>query len=130
MTNATTLTTQGIILFAHGGTSPAWAQPFRQIQAVVQQQRPECAVTLAFLELTSPTVEDALRAMAGQNVKQVSVIPLTLAADGHVRRELLKQLETIRRAYPNVEIGIKRSPGEAHELLEAIGLWAARESFN
>jgi sirohydrochlorin cobaltochelatase len=119
------MATQGLILFAHGARDPRWAQPFEQVAARVRALRPGLAVSLAYLELMSPGLHDAGRALAEAGCDSVTVLPLFLGAGGHVRKDLPAQLEQLRQAHPAVQWRLEPAAGESERLVEALAMIAA-----
>jgi sirohydrochlorin cobaltochelatase len=47
---------RALILFAHGARAASWAAPFQRLRDLTAQQRPDLAVSLAFLELMTPSL--------------------------------------------------------------------------
>jgi sirohydrochlorin cobaltochelatase len=122
------MTTQGLILFAHGARDPRWALPFEQVATRVRALRPGLAVTLAYLELMSPGLQDAGRALAEAGCRVVTVVPLFLGAGGHVRKDLPALLELLRQAHPLVRWRLEPAAGESDRLIEALALLAAESA--
>ena len=89
-----------IILFAHGASDPEWATPFRRIAARLREACPDLPVRLAFLELMQPALADAVAGMAADGITRVTLVPLFLAQGGHLKGDLPRLLEDIRRSHP------------------------------
>jgi sirohydrochlorin cobaltochelatase len=87
---------QGLLLLAHGARNPAWAQPFRTLAAKVAEERPDVVISLGFLELMTPNIEDALASLHAQGVERIDVLPMFLGGAGHVQRDVLPLLEAAR----------------------------------
>jgi sirohydrochlorin cobaltochelatase len=51
---------RGIVLFAHGAKDPQWAEPFAALRERVRTARPEYPIEIAYLEIMSPTLEEAI----------------------------------------------------------------------
>lgn len=110
----------GLILFAHGARDPAWAGPFERVAAAVRAERPELAVSLAFLEFMAPDLPAAGAALAAAGCRQVTVLPLFLGVGGHVRKDLPHLLERLRTRHPTVQWHLAPAIGEDARLVEAI----------
>jgi sirohydrochlorin cobaltochelatase len=110
----------GIVLFAHGSRDPQWAGPFRRIAESLARQRPDAAITVAYLELMSPTLHEAVAALAATNVKTIRIVPLFLGQGGHVKEDLPKLVDAARVAYPGIGIQLDRAIGEQDRVIEAI----------
>ena len=75
---------QGLLLLAHGARNPAWAQPFQALAARVSAMRPDIVVSLGFLELMTPNIEEALSSLHAQGAEQVEVLPMFHNPEGDV----------------------------------------------
>ena len=114
---------RGIVLFAHGARDPEWARPFEAIRERVRARRPEYRIELAYLEMMSPTLEEAIESLMAQGASCVSVFPLFMAQGGHLKNDLPRILDAIRASYPKVPIALESAIGEVPEILEAISEW-------
>jgi sirohydrochlorin cobaltochelatase len=114
---------RGIVLFAHGARDPQWAQPFEEIRERVRAKRPEYPIELAYLELMSPTLEEAIQSVVHEGALAVTVYPLFMAQGGHLKQDLPRILEAIRPSYPHIPIALEAPIGEVPEILEAIAGW-------
>jgi sirohydrochlorin cobaltochelatase len=114
---------QGIVLFAHGARDPDWARPFQAICGRIRTSRPEYPVELAFLELMSPTLDEAIAALADQGASAITVFPLFMAQGGHLRQDLPRILAAIRESHPHLPIALEEAVGEVPEILDAIAGW-------
>ncbi|HEY5800141.1 MAG TPA: CbiX/SirB N-terminal domain-containing protein [Burkholderiaceae bacterium] len=116
---------QALILFAHGARDPRWAEPFLRLRDLVAAQRPDAAVSLAFLELMQPSLPDAVAAVAAAGAGSVTVVPVFLGQGGHVRRDLPALVETLRGAYPQVVFSTAEAVGENASVLAAMAAYCA-----
>lgn len=84
-----------IILLAHGSPDPLWKQPFESLyeQAVGRYGRERCS--LAFMELTTPTLEEVVANLPEQ-VTKVAVLPLFLAVGRHLRQDVPAQIASLQ----------------------------------
>jgi len=114
---------RGLVLFAHGSREPGWARPLEEIRERVRAARPECPIELAYLDLMSPTLEEAVTSVVAQGAPAVTVFPLFLAQGGHLQRDLPRLLEALRARYPHVPIALEASLGDAPEITQAITAW-------
>jgi sirohydrochlorin cobaltochelatase len=114
---------QGIVLFAHGARDPDWARPFEAIRDCVRKQRPEYPIELAYLEVMSPTLEDAIESLVREGASDVTVFPLFMAQGGHLKQDLPRMLSAIRAAHPHIPIRLESAIGDVPEIVEAIARW-------
>ena len=113
----------GIVLFAHGARDPEWARPFEAIRDLVRARRPEFPVELAYLDFMTPKLDEAVQKVVANGAAAITIFPLFMAPGGHLRNDLPRIVEDLRRTYPGVPIAIQTAVGEVPELLEAIAGW-------
>ena len=117
----------GLILFAHGARDPQWAEPFEQIRSRIIAAHPEAKVSLAFLELMQPDLEQAVGELAAQGIARITLVPLFLAQGGHLKKDLPELLRAIAATYPRVSFRVTPAIGEVAHILGAIADWAEGE---
>ena len=118
----------GIVLFAHGSRDPGWAAPFERLALRVRERRPDARVAVAYLELTPPTLEDAVAALVADGAREIAVVPVFLAPGGHVRRDLPVIVEALRARHPAARLRVLPTIGEADAVTGAIAAWIAAEA--
>ncbi|MGB7194831.1 cobalamin biosynthesis protein CbiX [Collimonas pratensis] len=116
---------QALILFAHGARDPLWATPFEALQQLIERQRPELRVGLAFLELMQPDLPGLLQQLAAEGVREVSVVPVFLGQGGHVRRDLPALIAQAQQRHPQLTITVAQAVGEQPQVLAAIAGYCA-----
>jgi sirohydrochlorin cobaltochelatase len=114
---------RGIVLFAHGARDPGWARPFEQIRDRVRTSRPELPIELAYLEAMSPTLEEAVATLVEEGASSITVFPLFMAQGAHLKGDVPRILDAIRKARPHIPIAQETSIGDVPEILEAIAGW-------
>ncbi len=119
----TSSATTGTILFAHGSRDPQWREPFESILKKMQTQS-TAPTSLAFLEYTTPTLEQAIDDMVSAGVRQITVVPVFLAVGSHVRKDLPNLLEAARLKHPDLTLQASAAIGEQHAIQEAIAAFA------
>lgn len=112
--------TQGVLLLAHGARNPAWAEPFQQLAASLQVQRPAMPVQLAFLEFLEPDFPAACGRLAAAGCRKVTVIPCFFGGAGHVLRDLPSLLEQVRIGHPLLELDVQAALGDQPALKAAL----------
>ena len=121
---------RGIVLFAHGARDPEWAAPFQRIAARLREARPNLRVQLAFLELMQPALADAVAGMAAEGITRITLVPLFLAQGGHLKEDLPRLLDDVRRRYPSVTIHVTQAIGDSAVLTAAIADWALAQHLS
>ena len=64
------------------------------------------AVWCAFLELTNPTVDEAVAGLAESGIQEIIVFPYFLAAGTHVANDVPRLVEQAREQYPAIRFSI------------------------
>ncbi len=122
------MSSQAIILFAHGARDPDWALPFGIIQAQLQAARPGMHVALAFQDFMMPTLDVAVAQAAAQGAKHVVLVPLFMAQGGHLKQDLPLLVGRIRQQHPQLDLRVMPAIGDAPEILQAISDWVLRSA--
>ncbi|GAA7760857.1 MAG: cobalamin biosynthesis protein CbiX [Burkholderiaceae bacterium] len=116
---------QGLILFGHGARDARWRDPFDRLHEKLVALLPDCAVRLAFLELMTPSLEDAIDELAATGVGAITVVPVFFGQGGHLRRDFPLLIDACRVKYPGVEIRASDAVGEVDSVLDAIAAYCA-----
>ena len=95
-----------LILFAHGARDPRWAQALHGLRESLLSRLPQSRVELAFLELQSPKLADALAAAAAAGSTRIDIAPVFWASGGHIVNDLPPILAGFRRAFPQVRVEV------------------------
>ena len=111
---------QALILFAHGARDPRWAAPFERLREIAQAALPDAAVSLAFLELMSPRLPEAVSCLVQDGCNRISLVPVFLGQGGHVLRDLPLMVDELRSAYPHVAIHVAGAVGEDPDVQRAM----------
>ncbi|AYY59703.1 CbiX/SirB N-terminal domain-containing protein [Burkholderia multivorans] len=114
------MTSHGIVLFGHGARDPRWAEPFERLAARLRAAGSAAQVSLAFLELMTPSLDAAVAAQVAAGCTRVTVVPVFFGQGGHVRRDLPQLIDACRAAHPGVEIRCATAVGEDDGVLDAI----------
>jgi sirohydrochlorin cobaltochelatase len=118
---------RAIILFAHGARDPRWAEPFRRLRERVaaKSDRP---VVLAFLELMTPTLDEAVDALVADGRTQLAVVPIFFGQGAHLRRDLPLLVDALRRRVVHATIDVAEAAGEDDAVLDALADYCVRAS--
>ena len=120
-----TNSSEALLLVGHGSRDPQWADPLRAVVARVRALRPATDVTLAFLELSTPTLEQAIGTLGQNGCTRIRVAPIFLGHGAHVKRDLARRVAAARAAHPGMDIQLSASAGESEIVLDAIAQWLA-----
>jgi sirohydrochlorin cobaltochelatase len=100
-----------LILVAHGSHDPNWRASVEQVTESLQADLGQDRVQLDYMDCTPPTLEDVVSEAVQAGVARMRVLPLFLANEGHVDRDIRPMVEQIREIHRSVEV----------ELLPAVG---------
>lgn len=114
---------RALILFAHGARAASWAAPFERLRELTARQRPDVAVSLAFLELMEPRLPDEAAALVARGVRDITIVPIFLGQGGHLLRDLPQLVEGLRAAHPEVAISTVPAVGEDPDVLAAMAAY-------
>ncbi len=116
---------RALILFAHGARAASWAAPFQRLRELTARQRPDVAVSLAFLELMTPSLPEEAALLAARGVREITIVPIFLGQGGHLLRDLPRLLEELRAAHPGVVFSTVPAVGEDPDVLAAMAAYCA-----
>jgi len=83
-----------IVLLAHGSPDSIWKMPFEALQARVEKEYGIGKTSLAFMELTEPTLEQVV---TGLDIDHgtIAVLPIFLAVGRHLRVDVPIKIQTL-----------------------------------
>ena len=116
---------KALVLFAHGARAASWAAPFQRLRDLTAAQRPDCAVSLAFLELMTPTLPDEVGALVALGTRDITIVPVFLGQGGHLLRDLPLLLDQLRASHPQVTFRKVAAVGEDPGVLAAMAAYCA-----
>jgi sirohydrochlorin cobaltochelatase len=116
---------RALILFAHGARAASWAAPFQRLRELTAAQRPDCEVSLAFLELMTPSLPDEAARLVAQGVRDITIVPVFLGQGGHLLRDLPQLLDGLRGAHPQVRFSTVAAVGEDPAVLAAMAAYCS-----
>src|SRR5215471_3386776 len=118
------MSSDAVILFAHGAREPEWALPLEQVRDKLRADG--LRVELAYLEIMKPDLGEAAKAITANGTKAVTIVPLFLAQGKHLKRELPEMVAALSRAHPGVKFRVAPALGDDPEILTAIVAWVKR----
>ena len=101
-----------LIAIAHGSRNPAWRESIERQFEKVQEAVESTRVLVSYMELAPPTLMEATKLAVRDGARRVRVLPLFLAAEGHVLRDIEPLVDELRRAFPSIEVELLRPLGQ------------------
>ena len=102
----------GIVLFAHGSRDPLWRLPIEAVATQISTLEPSALVRCAYLEICTPSLQEAATDLIAAGARRLRVFPLFLGVGKHAREDLPLLIEEIRAAHPDVAIELLPAVGE------------------
>ncbi len=81
---------------------------------------------LAYLEIMTPSLEDAAQILVAEGIEVVTVVPLFLAQGKHLKHQLPKMVAGLRRLHAKTTFRVTAALGDEPEVLSAITAWVKR----
>lgn len=112
--------TTGIVLFAHGSRDPQWHRPIQAVARAIARHDPSIPVRCAYLELSTPSLPEAVAELLAMGVIQIRVFPVFLGLGKHAREDLPELMQALRAQHPSVAFDLLPSAGESPALTELL----------
>ncbi|MFC4603165.1 sirohydrochlorin chelatase [Rhodococcus kronopolitis] len=109
-----------LIAVAHGSRDPRSARAVAAAVAAIRARRPDLDVRLCFLDLSAPSVDQALDTLAAQGHSAAVVVPLLLGSAFHARVDLPGLLAAARRRHPGLNLVQADVLGDDDRLVAAV----------
>lgn len=93
---------KGVVILGHGSRLASGLEVVTQTVERYAQLHPDWRVEPAFLQLASPGLEDAAKALAAAGVLEVMVVPLFLSFGAHCANDMPDAVQVLREAYPHM----------------------------
>jgi sirohydrochlorin cobaltochelatase len=117
---------KAIILFGHGARDARWREPFDRLATMWREQHAGVPVSLAFLEMMQPSLEEAVATLEGSGATQITVVPVFFGQGGHLRNDFPVLLSACQEKFPQITLSATPAVGEDLAVLQAIVDFSAR----
>jgi sirohydrochlorin cobaltochelatase len=101
-----------LVVFAHGSADSRWRVPFEELTANLAEHHGAGKVRLAYMEFAHPSLADIAREAARDGKLHLRVLPLFLAAGGHVAEDIPRQVAAVQMSFPQGKIELLQPIGE------------------
>lgn len=116
------------ILVAHGSRNPRTAAQHVALCNAVSTATGDAAVLPAFLEISEPSIGEAIDEAieqaggqaSGQAATRITVIPLFIHVGNHIERDITAIVDEARTRHPDVEVILTEHIGAAPGFVELI----------
>jgi sirohydrochlorin cobaltochelatase len=82
------------ILLAHGSSDQEWSTTFEKMTAAACTNHRN--VSVAYMELSTPSMDDIIRKAAATGFKNITIIPLFLASGKHLKLDIPQKLDKLK----------------------------------
>ncbi|HEK9102784.1 TPA: sirohydrochlorin chelatase [Bacillus pseudomycoides] len=119
---------KGIVYMGHGSRLHEGNEQFIHFVKSVIKERSESIQKIGFLELTTPTVQDAIVAAIQDGATEVLLVPVLLFAAAHYKRDVPFEIEKIKKLYPHITFSVV-PPFSTHPLMIELVVKRIREAM-
>ncbi len=113
---------QGLLIVAHGSKSDIANSEFDQIVAHTASQTSDYVVKGAHMEISHPSIPEAIPLFAEEGVKQIIVVPYFLFNGKHILKDIPQILKETQVNFPQVTIILAKpfgfEPSLAHLVIK------------
>lgn len=109
-----------LILVAHGSHDPKWRASVERLSESLEADLGPGRVRIAYMDCTPPTLEDVVSEAVRLGTVHVRVLPLFMADEGHVDRDIRPLVEQVRGTHQSVELELLPAVGQHPFFLEML----------
>jgi sirohydrochlorin cobaltochelatase len=120
MSKEEAIASRAVVLFAHGSRDPLWRKPVETVAARLRERDASALVACAYLELTEPDLQTAVKTLVNGGASSIRVVPMFLGVGRHAREDLPLLMTELGALYPKVVFELQQSIGEDQRLIDLI----------
>ena len=113
----TSLSDPAVLLIGHGTRRPAGVAEFHALVEQLRQALPQRTLLAGFLELTEPSLTEALETLRQQGFRRITALPAFLMAAGHIKNDIPVMLDAFQAKHPGLKITLGADLGVHSNLL-------------
>ena len=106
------MTSDCLVLPAHGNKDPRRCVPFERIVDAVRGQSEKTTVRLAYMEFVEPTLMDVARECVARQILHLRILPLFLSIGAHLATDVQEQVNRAKEQFPRLEVEVLAPVGE------------------
>ncbi|MDM5153015.1 sirohydrochlorin chelatase [Bacillus sp. DX1.1] len=104
---------KAIVYIGHGSRLQKGNEQFIHFIQSVMKERNESIQKIAFLELTTPTIQDTITETITEGATEILIVPVLLFAAAHYKRDIPFEIRQIQKKYPHITFSVT-SPFSTH----------------
>ncbi|MDW7684106.1 MAG: CbiX/SirB N-terminal domain-containing protein [Bacillota bacterium] len=93
-----------VLLFGHGSRRDEANDALVRLCGLVERKRPGTKIAHAFLQFAKPDLPAALEALSGQDIDEVTVVPIFLYEGIHIREDIPEILSAEADKHPQMRL--------------------------
>ena len=102
---------RALLIIGHGSKSEAAVRTFHQIVEHTRAISAYAAVAGACMELSPPTIEQAVAEIASRHIDEIVVVPYFLYEGTHIRQDIPAKIRKVEEQYPAIQFRLARPIG-------------------
>lgn len=110
-----------LIVIAHGSRNEHWRHSVERVIEAVDAGAGGGRVRVAYMELSPPTLMEVVSDGVRAGITRFRILPLFLATEGHVERDIAPLVDQVQAASPELTIDLLPPIGQHPEFGEALG---------
>lgn len=95
---------EAIVILGHGSIRPEGQAVIYKTADNYRAKHPNKCVRYAFIEVASPSLEEAIAELISEGKEKITVMPLFLSFGHHIKEELPKRMAKIAAENVNVQL--------------------------
>ena len=88
-----------IILISHGSRCLGFDTPLRKVQRILQREIKNNKVLLAYLEINSPSISEAVDRCVRDGFKEIRLLPYFVLLGNHVKKDIPAIVSDCKKKY-------------------------------
>ncbi|HTA77183.1 MAG TPA: CbiX/SirB N-terminal domain-containing protein [bacterium] len=108
-----------VLVISHGSREISANNDFKKLVALYRKKHPAWVIAHAFLELSEPTIPQALEILA-ESAEEIFILPLFLFQARHVKEHIPEIIRNFRKENPKVKIKLGKPLGPEPKLLNIL----------
>jgi sirohydrochlorin ferrochelatase len=108
-----------VLIISHGSREKSANDDFKRLVQKYRKLHPHWKISHAYLEMASPSIPAALKALVLKS-KEILVLPLFLFAARHIKKNIPEILGTFRKSHPEIKVKLAKPLGSDPKLLEIL----------
>ncbi len=95
-----------VILVGHGSRQEGFQQAMVKVASQIQKDKRFSCVVCAYLEITYPSIQEAIEFCVKKGAKQIRILPYFILMGKHVQSDIPEIITTETKKYAGVKISL------------------------